>query len=121
MHTPKYCLEQAAKTLKAAQDQIARLRSAEMNHAERIARIAATMAGAWSQLARDSAAAGPATTMSQRAGAPFPGTSQIPAHPFHAPDGPAPCPRCQLLRDNLDWMEAACGPLPLLADDERPA
>jgi hypothetical protein len=31
-------------------------------------------------------------------------------HPFHAPDGPADCARCQLLRDEMHWME----PLPRL-------
>lgn len=46
-------------------------------------------------------------------------SAPVPGHPFHAPDGPQDCLKCQLLRENQSWMEASGQKLPLLADDER--
>lgn len=34
------------------------------------------------------------------------GPVEVPPHAEHTLEGPADCSRCQMLRDNQDWMEA---------------
>lgn len=37
----------------------------------------------------------------------------IPPHRYHNLDGPAECDRCQMLRDNRDWLDAPKAPSPV--------